>query len=868
MTDNEYKYWAFLSYSHEDNREQRPDAPGASGRCWGQWLHDALKTFSIPAEFVGQINGHGEIIPERIEPLFQDEPEQSEEAAPDADIRQALEQSRYLIVICSPRSAQSPRVNEAVRYFKQLGRGKHILPLVVAGKPNASDGHQPGGAPEAECLVPALRHPVRPDGTLDTTRRAGRFVFVDARHGVENREILAQDHRNAEADLEMAKIQLIALLIGVGFNGLWWREQKRYFFDLTAAQRQAREAQHQVGEVRHQLEEAQHQIQAAQSRALEQQNLPRNIEEQIQAAQDQARQAQNQAREAQQQLQEFQNKVRDTQTELAAARDRARAAESQVVAVQQQVQEARNQLEAVRNQIPAAQPPVLEIKNPLPDVSARIQEAQDQVLAAQQQAQDAQSQLEEIRHQAQDAQNKFLAAQSQVEEFQNQARSAQSQLEEARNQAHAAQSRVEAAEQQTRAAQSQVREIQDQTRGVQSQIAEAQNQVQKINSQGRTTRRLIQVFALLAALALLAAGMATRMAVRQRKVASQALAQAAAEGAGTFALPSDGAAPAQIQQMLQKIGGAEQNENRRRSLDQLAIGIPPEAIPEALKASAVLLNDSQRSDFQKRLLVRLGGVNPAAAMICASAVEGKIVNEAGAGDSAIYFQLAVLDGWMKTDLSGAFNWVCQLPDADARQRALEKIIPALAADNPQNTLARLNDLKAAPDEQVYRLLFQRWAAKDPVQAIQQRQQVPNHDQDDSILCAIMTVWVDQQPEAALDWVKAQPDSASKDKALETCMGELAKTDVPRARALAESLPEGAWRSSVISSLAGRAAPSAALQWGNDLDLLQEIMPSRPAPLPWTKFLLNSNFVSPSIFSVETNILSNTTNGPISIKPQE
>jgi predicted nucleic acid-binding Zn-ribbon protein len=508
------------------------------------------------------------------------------------------------------------------------------------------------------------------------------------------------------------------------------------------------------------------------------------------------------------------------------------------VAVQQQVQEARNQLEAVRNQIPAAQPPVLEIKNPLPDVSARIQEAQDQVLAAQQQAQDAQSQLEEIRHQAQDAQNKFLAAQSQVEEFQNQARSAQSQLEEARNQAHAAQSRVEAAEQQTRAAQSQVREIQDQTRGVQSQIAEAQNQVQKINSQGRTTRRLIQVFALLAALALLAAGMATRMAVRQRKVASQALAQAAAEGAGTFALPSDGAAPAQIQQMLQKIGGAEQNENRRRS------------------------------DFQKRLLVRLGGVNPAAAMICASAVEGKIVNEAGAGDSAIYFQLAVLDGWMKTDLSGAFNWVCQLPDADARQRALEKIIPALAADNPQNTLARLNDLKAAPDEQVYRLLFQRWAAKDPVQAIQQRQQVPNHDQDDSILCAIMTVWVDQQPEAALDWVKAQPDSASKDKALETCMGELAKTDVPRARALAESLPEGAWRSSVISSLAGRAAPSAALQWGNDLDLLQEIMPSRPAPLPWTKFLLNSNFVSPSIFSVETNILSNTTNGPISIKPQE
>jgi len=45
-------------------------------------------------------------------------------------------------------------VNEAVRYFKQLGRGKHILPIVVAGEPNASDGNKPGRSPEDECFVP------------------------------------------------------------------------------------------------------------------------------------------------------------------------------------------------------------------------------------------------------------------------------------------------------------------------------------------------------------------------------------------------------------------------------------------------------------------------------------------------------------------------------------------------------------------------------------------------------------------------------------------------------------------------------------------------------------------------------------------
>ena len=792
MTDTESKYWAFLSFSPQDNCEQRPDTQGLSRLCWADWLHDALKTFSIPSDFAGQINGRGEIIPERIHPIFRPDQEQPKEACLSEYIRKALEQSICLIVICSPRSAQCPQVNEAVRYFKQLGRGKRVLPIVVAGEPNAGDGNKHGLTPEDECFVPALRHPVHPDGTIDTSRRAGRFIFVDARHGVEKREILAKDHRTAEADLEMAKIQLIALLLGVGFNGLWWREQKRHFFDYAEAQRQAREALQQAEETRRQLQEAQQQTREAQSQALELQNLPRDVHAQIQEAQKQVLEAHTQAREAQNKLEDFENIVRDTQTQLEESRHRTLAAEGKVLEAQLQAREAQNQLETTRNQTREAQNQVLEMQNQTQDVPNQIKEAQAQVLKAQSQAQNTQSQLEEARQQTQEAQSKFLAAQSQILEFQDHARSAQ------------------------------------------SQIQETKIQIQIIQNQRRRARRLTKVFALLAVLALLAAGLAASVALRQRKSASQALAKAASAATGKFDLERGGGEP--IQQLLKNIGGAEQDKNRRRSLDELSAAIPREEISEALKASSVIMNDQQRSHFQKRLLIRLGWVNPISAMTYAETIEGKIVNETGLSDSPTYFQLAVLENWMKTDLSGAFNWACQLPDTDSRQRGLEKIIPALAADNPHATLTRLNDLQTAPSERIYMLLFLRWADQDPAQAIQHLPQIPNHDLDENILCAILTTWVAHHPEDALNWVKSQPESTSKNKALETCIGELEKTD-----------------------------PATAMKWIKSLDFPKQIMQPKVVPLPWTQFLLNSIFASPAFYRFEPEI---TTNDSAQIKSEE
>ncbi|HTL72064.1 MAG TPA: alanine-zipper protein [bacterium] len=753
MTENEFTYWAFLSYSQQDNCEVRPDAPEVCRLCWGDWLNDVLKTFSIPAIFAGQINARGEIIPERIDPIFQDREEQPGNVTLSEEARQALTQSKCLIVICSPRSAKSLHVNEAVRYFKQLGRGNRILPIVIAGEPHASEGNKPGISPDDECFVPALRHPVKPDGTLDVTRRDRGSIFADARHGADKREILANDHQNGEMELEIARIQLIAGLIGVGFNGLWERELKQRF---TEAKTQVRKARRQIQEAPNPVPEALKSVSETSNQTSEErQQIP---------------ELRNQAQEAHNKVLEAQHQAREALGQVAEARNQAQTAETKVLEAQQQAQEAQKQLEEARNQVREAQNKVLEIQNLPQDVKSQLQDAQNKVVEAQDQARSAQNQIEEARRQARETQNKLVKAQNQVREAQNQvqaienqARRIQSQFEEARSQAQSAESKVLEAQQQARAAQQQVEEARRQAREAQNQIQEIQNQTrdaqgQILEARNKTlaARRLTKIFALLAVLAALAAC----IALWQRKIATEALAKTTTTEVKESDLTSGVLSPEQIRQALRKVDVAASDANQLSRLDELAARIPTGEIPDTLNAAAIILHDPERSHLQGLLL----------------------------------------DDWMKTNWPAAFDWSCQLTNADSRQRALEQIIPALAADNFTNTLARLNDLKPAPDEPIYTLLFQHWATHDPVQAIEWRQQIPSLDAGDNILCAIMTVWVDQQPEAALNWVKSQPDSESKNQALETCILEQAKTDVPQALILTESLPEETWRNTMVADL--------------------------------------------------------------------
>ncbi len=188
------KYWAFVSYSHHD-------------QTWGDWLHKALETYRVPYKLVGRSSPHGKI-PRRLFPIFRDCFELPAAGNLGAQLDEALQRSRYLVVVCSPSAAASRWVNEEIRTFKIIGSEDRVLALIVEGEPNASvrsDGK------ELECFPPALRFRVTPDGKISKT--PAEPIAADVRPG--------QDSKAA------AKLRLIAGLIGVSFDELRQRERRR-----------------------------------------------------------------------------------------------------------------------------------------------------------------------------------------------------------------------------------------------------------------------------------------------------------------------------------------------------------------------------------------------------------------------------------------------------------------------------------------------------------------------------------------------------------------------------------------------------------------------------------------------------------------
>lgn len=184
------RYWAFLSYAHADAK--------TAAR-----LHLKLEGYKVPVALVGHEHPLG-TIPARLAPVFRDRQELAASSDLGREIKEALEASSYLVVLCSPAAAKSRWVDQEIRDFKQMHGEERVLAAILDGEPFATD-------PERECFPPAMRRRVGPDGELTD----------------EAAEPIAADLREDGDGWRGGFLKLVAGMLDVGLDDLVQRDQQR-----------------------------------------------------------------------------------------------------------------------------------------------------------------------------------------------------------------------------------------------------------------------------------------------------------------------------------------------------------------------------------------------------------------------------------------------------------------------------------------------------------------------------------------------------------------------------------------------------------------------------------------------------------------
>ena len=182
ITEQTKEYFAFISYKREDEK-------------WAKWLQNKLEHYKLPSNLNGRTD-----LPKEIRPIFRDQSELAGGVLAD-EINKALTNSKYLIVICSPRAAQSQWVGKEVQTFIDLGRTDRIIPFIIGGTAHAQN-------PEEECFPLTLLN-LPPEQEL-------LGINID------------------EMGRDAAAVKVVAQMFGLKFDTLWQRYEREKRFRRIA----------------------------------------------------------------------------------------------------------------------------------------------------------------------------------------------------------------------------------------------------------------------------------------------------------------------------------------------------------------------------------------------------------------------------------------------------------------------------------------------------------------------------------------------------------------------------------------------------------------------------------------------------------
>ena len=181
---NEKKRYAFISYNHKDVK-------------WAKWLQDKLESYKLPSDI------HNEFEDSRyLRPVFRDKTDLDTGILAN-ELRKELEESKYLVVICSPNSAKSAWVSDEVKAFIEMGRLDFIIPFIVSGTPHNYKDRDCNSPYDDECYPTFLRQHTQQHPELE-------LLGISA----------------DEVGKEKAFIRVVSRMLGVSFDVLWKRHDR------------------------------------------------------------------------------------------------------------------------------------------------------------------------------------------------------------------------------------------------------------------------------------------------------------------------------------------------------------------------------------------------------------------------------------------------------------------------------------------------------------------------------------------------------------------------------------------------------------------------------------------------------------------
>lgn len=181
---NEKKRYAFISYNHKDVK-------------WAKWLQDKLDSYKLPSDI------HNEFEDSRyLRPVFRDKTDLNTGILAN-ELRKELEESKYLVVICSPNSAKSAWVSDEVKAFIEMGRLDFIIPFIVSGTPHNYKDRDCNSPYDDECYPTFLRQYTQQHPELE-------LLGISA----------------DEVGKEKAFIRVVSRMLGVSFDVLWKRHDR------------------------------------------------------------------------------------------------------------------------------------------------------------------------------------------------------------------------------------------------------------------------------------------------------------------------------------------------------------------------------------------------------------------------------------------------------------------------------------------------------------------------------------------------------------------------------------------------------------------------------------------------------------------